>query len=649
MALEHILRPIKIGSLSVRNRIVFPPIDCALHHPHKAVDPRYINFLSSLAENNGVGLIISEFTAVANDQFWVPASRIDSDKFIPDFQELVDRIKSHGAKIFMQLALLGGRAVTGRAIAPSAIESPLYTGIPDELSREEIQWLVQKWVDAACRAQIIGFDGVEVHGGHTYLVGAFMSPHANQREDEYGYDFNGRMRFPTEIIKGIKNACGGDFPVGIKFSAYEALENGITGPLSVDIAQRLEKAGVDYLHVSSSTYMLSGTKFPDVPPLYVPEGPLVVFAEQIKKRAMVPVITVAGIASPEVAEKIIADGKADMVAVGRAMFADQHWVSKISQGKESEITPCIRCNVCHKRIVIDRAGAVECTVNPGILQEAIVPTSKKKKIIVVGAGPAGLEAALLASDRGHDVFLYEKKDSIGGNLIPGSIPPFKKDLRRLFDYYQKRLEKSSIQTTLNHEVVESQLQREGADAVIIATGAEEIMPNIPGIDQKEVISAKEFYMRGDLQQKGKGRVAIIGAGDVGCEVAWYLSLLGRKVYLMDKLPREGLLEDEHPTNRSILFESLDEIGVNILDNANIVELGRENRHVKLTREDVECRVFVDNIIISTGYKKKSVMAHALRARWVKYELPEIYEVGDCVQPRDIHWAIRDGYDIGVKI
>jgi 2,4-dienoyl-CoA reductase-like NADH-dependent reductase (Old Yellow Enzyme family) len=205
----------------------------------------------------------------------MPASRIDSDEFISDFRVMVKRVQFHGARIFIQLAMLGGRAPTGRAIAPSAIESPLYPGVPEELSKEEINWLIRKWVEAALRAQKIGFDGVEIHGGHSYLLGAFMSPHTNRREDEYGCDFDGRMRLPAEIIGGVKEACGHDYPVGIKFSAYESLENGITGPLSVDIAKRLENEGADYLHISSSTYMIAGTKYPDVPPMFIPEGPLV--------------------------------------------------------------------------------------------------------------------------------------------------------------------------------------------------------------------------------------------------------------------------------------------------------------------------------------------------------------------------------------
>jgi 2,4-dienoyl-CoA reductase-like NADH-dependent reductase (Old Yellow Enzyme family)/thioredoxin reductase len=647
MLFKNLLSPVKIGPVTVENRIVFPPIDAALHTKDTAVDPRYIKFLSTLAEENGVGLIISEFTAVANDQFWAPASRLDKNEFKPAFKKMVDAIHAHGAKTFMQLALLGGRDPVGRAIAPSAIKSPLYPRVPEELTREEIHQLVKKWAQAAIRAKDVGFDGVEVHGGHTYLVGAFMSPHANRREDEYGGDFNGRMRFPTEIVQGIKQACGKDYPVGIKFSAFEALDNGVTGPLAVDIAMRMENVGVDYLHVSSSTYMLAGTEFPDVPPLYVREGPLVEFAEKIKAKTSVPVIAVAGIYTPEFAEEVIARGSADMVAIGRAMFADLHWASKVSRGRASDINRCIRCNVCHKKIVIDRAGAAECTVNPGLLKSPPRQVSKPKKVTVVGAGPAGLEAALQASQRGHQVVLYEKSGSIGGNIRIGCIPPFKKDLLQLLERFERRLSESNLRYIPNHEVSAASLADEKSDAVIIATGGEEYIPKIPGIDG--AVPARDFYREKALQKKKKGNAVVIGAGDVGCEIAWYLSLLGRKVHLVDMLAYREWLADEHPTNRMILLEKLEEARVSLIDSAKVTEIDKSGTLISLQRENVEYSIGADFIVLATGYRENDDLSKGFRKLVSGRNEPEILEIGDCAGARDIHWAMREGYEAGTSI
>ncbi len=661
MEFPHILSPISIGSVRLRNRIFFPPIDVALHRADHIVDRRYIDFLTSLVEKNGIGMIISEFTAVANDQFWAPASRIDKDEFIPGFKDLVRSVHDQGAKIFLQLALLGGRAPSGRAIAPSAIASPLYPGIPEELSREEIRTLVRKWREGAARAKTIGFDGVEVHGGHTYLVGAFMSPHANRREDEYGGDFKGRMRFPCQIIEEIKAECGADYPVGVKFSTYEALENGITGPLSVDIAEYLEKHGADYLHASSSTYMLAGTHYPDVPPLYTPEGPLAEFAGQIKKRTKVPVLTVAGIATPQAAEEILAQGKADMVGVGRAMFADPGWVSKVHAKKAEEITPCIRCNFCHRKIVIQRAGAVECTVNPGLQKEPLKRAAKAKKVIVVGAGPAGLEAALTAAERGHRVTLYEKEKELGGNVRLGCIPSFKKDLERLLAYYGRRLLASSVVFNPGHEVTAAQIRKEGAEVVIVAVGAGDFRPRIPGLTPDAVVTARDFYRKKALHGKSSQRAVVIGGGEVGCEIAWFLAERGRSVSIVDILPRAKWFSDQHPTNRFILMENLADLDVQLLDGAKNIRIaagkkgpagnkGRAaakggSKSVSLERGDVSYTISAPLIVLATGYLKDERLRAALKGKGG----PAVYSIGDCVKPCDIHGAVHEGYAIGAQI
>jgi 2,4-dienoyl-CoA reductase-like NADH-dependent reductase (Old Yellow Enzyme family)/thioredoxin reductase len=651
MTFDHLLSPIHIGKVTVRNRVVFPPIDVALHREDRMVDQRYIDFLVDMVKDNGVGMLISEFTAVATDKLWIPASRIDKDEFIPGFQKMVDSVHKHGATIFLQIALMGGRAATGRAIAPSAIKSPLYPRIPEELSIEEVRGLVQKWREAAVRAKKCGFDGVEVHGGHDYLVGAFMSPHSNRRQDVYGGDFEGRMRFPDEIIRGIKQDCGSDFPVGVKFSAFEALENGITGPLSIDIAEHLEKQGADYLHVSSSTYMLAGTDYPDVPPLYVPEGPLVVLAEQIKKRVKVPVIAVAGISSPQVAEEIVARRRADLVGVGRAMFADPAWAAKVNARKSEEITPCIRCNVCHKRVVIDRAGEVVCTVNPGLLQNAPLRAPKSKRILVVGAGPAGLEAALTAAQRGHMVTLYEKAETFGGCVRLGCIPPFKRDLARLLDHYGRRLSKSSVRFVPGREMTVADAKSEKADEIIIAVGGRENVPPIPGVGQESVVKARDFYRSEALQGKSDQRAVVIGAGEVGCEIALFLSLLGRPVCLVDVFPRGKWFIDQHPTNRMVLLEQLAKNGVQFIDEAKDLRIddgrtGSNGKVVRVERQGIELAISTQLIVLATGYLKEESLFRELGGAGSD---PHIHAIGDCANPRNIHWAVHEGYKIGMRV
>jgi NADPH-dependent 2,4-dienoyl-CoA reductase/sulfur reductase-like enzyme len=382
--------------------------------------------------------------------------------------------------------------------------------------------------------------------------------------------------------------------------------------------------------------MIAGTKSPDVPPMFVPEGPLVGFADKIKKHVAVPVITVAGIVTPEFAEDIIASGRADMVAIGRAMFADPHWALKIAKGREAEIVHCIRCNVCHKHIVIDRAGAVKCTVNPGLLEKKSKPAARRRKVIVVGAGPAGLEAALTASERGHDVLLYEKSDSIGGNVKYSCIPPFKKDLRIFLDYYEKRLKNIGVQYIPGQEMTPERVMEEKADAVIIAVGAEEHLPDFPGAHGLFEATARKFYQKSATHRRGKGRVGIIGAGTVGCELAWYLLLLGRRVLLIDVLPRQKWLSEEHPTNRFILLENLDEQGIQVLDDAIVLEVGETEKYIRLVRDAVEYNIFVDDIVLAAGYHRRRSFGKELQRLLDNGGAPEIHEIGDCTKATNIY-------------
>lgn len=648
MDYTKLLSPIKIGNVEVRNRIAFPPIDVKLSEDEEnPVTDDYIEYLASLVENDGVGLIISEFTAVKAGDLWVPAIRIDKDEYISDIARIADGVREQNGVFFLQIALLGGRAPLGRTIAPSAIQSPYYNGIPEELSLSEIKELRNCWIDAAVRAEKAGCHGVELHGGHTYLLGEFISPHANQRHDEYGGDFKRRMQLPKELIEGTKEKLGDDFPVGFKISAYEIGEFGISPPLAVDIAEFLEEHGADYIHVSSSTYMVGGTKYPDVPSMYTPEGPLVPLAEEIKKFVTVPVIAVAGITSPDYAASIVNEDKADIVAVGRAMFADPHWAAKIARGREKDIIPCIRCNMCHKKMIIDLEGGVECSVNAGLLKPPLRKAETPKTVAVIGAGPAGIEAAVRLDEKGHDVTLYEKKGAVGGNARLGAVPDFKNPLNKLLEYFDKRLAESGVTLELNREIMSEDLSKLKADAMVIAVGSLEYIPPIPGIEQDAVILAKNFSEDPGLHTQGPGTACVIGAGVVGVEISIFLAKLGREVYCIDVLPKEKWITEEHPTNRFTLLEMMDEYSVVQLDSTNILEIGEKARSVRLKRGNIEYSLYPDTVVLAAGYKKAAEPAEEARRGASKF--PELHIIGDASSTRDIHWAIREGYETAMKI
>ena len=643
MDYSKLLSPIQIGSLTCRNRVAFPPIDVKLAEDEEnPINQAYIDFLDRLTKDQGTGLIISEFTAIKAGKLWVPAIRIDDDRYIEDVAKLAEGVHKNDSLFFLQVALLGGRTPFGRHIAPSAIESPYYLEVPEELSLSEIRELRQAWIDAAIRAKKAGCDGVELHGGHTYLLGEFISPHANRRTDEYGGDFKGRMRLPTELVHSIKEELGDDFPVGIKISAYEIGENGITPPLSIDIAEYLEEQGVDYIHVSSSTYGVGGTEYPDVPSIYTDEGPLVPLAAAVKQRVQVPVIAVAGISSPDYAAQVINNDEADIVAVGRAMFADPAWTAKIAAGRPGAVTPCIRCNFCHKKMIIDLAGGVECTVNPGLLDPPVAEAASKKKVIVVGAGPAGLEAALTFDAQGHEVTLYEKENELGGNVRLGCIPEFKKPLRDLLAFYRERLEASSVRFEPGTEITRETAAGFEADHLVLAAGSAEYFPPIPGIEQPAVVTAKDFYRNRDKYSKGTGTVCVIGAGEVGCEIALFCAQTGRDVFCIDILPKDEWMADEHPTNRFTLLEQLDAHGVHTLDSTTVEEIGPEGAAVKCRRRDIEYIIHPELIVSATGYKEPEDLVQKIKENKPE-NVGQVHVIGDSAETRDIHGAVHDGY------
>jgi len=647
MEFKNLFSPINIGTLRLKNRVVMAPMDPGLTNVDGSISERLIDYYEERAKG-GVGMIITQFTAVVNDQR-MDSPGVYSDRLTFGLNYLAETIKAYRTRIFLQIAHHGGRAtqrVTGKQpVAPSSISSKIYEDIPQELTKNEIENLIKKFVQAAERAKMAGFDGVEVHGAHTYLIGQFISPHTNKRKDEYGRDFQGQMKFPREIVKGIKQVCGNSFPVGFKFSAYEHLENGVRIDLAKEIARSMEEVGVDYLHVASTTYGLDGYKYPDVSPIYAQKKEVVELAKQIKAKVSVPVIAGGGINNPLDAEKILREKKVDIIAIGRALIADPEWTNKAKKGRLDEIVPCIRCNICHKRLFAGKE--VRCTVNPAVGRERKYQIKKSdisKKVVVVGAGPGGMETALIAAKRGHQVVLYEKENQLGGNMVPSSVPYFKKDIAKLLEYYQKKIKKSNIQVKLGKEADLNTLINDNPDVVVLATGAKQIIPEVAGANTDSVITASKLLKDKNIANIGND-VIVLGAGLVGCETAWYLSSKGKLVKLVDIVGPGDILSDEHPTNRSFLLHSLKEESVPILGYRKLKRI--EKKKVTFERKDgLEETYLMDNLIIAIGFQSNTSLKEALENSEIKCE---IYTIGDCKQPRDFYSAIQEGSFIARQI
>jgi len=638
MTLEHLFSPIMLGKVEIKNRIAMAPMALGNFSPDGSVDDKTLAYVQ-VRSRGGAGLIISESVNVSKYQKPNLLGAYD-DRFIPGLSKYADTVHKHDAKAFLQIGMLGGK-YDSCGYAPSAIDSPLYLSRPKEFTTGQVEEVVGEFVEAGRRARKAGFDGVELHGAHSYLVGEFISPHFNRRDDEYGGDFEGRMRFPTTIVQGIREVCGDDFPVGFKFSAWEEIPNGVNHELALRIAQRMVDEGVAYIHTQTTAYyppLATPSRYPTMAPMYVPRNTLLELAQRIKKKIhKVPVMAAGGIVDPHDADNMIAERKADMVALGRALLADPEWPNKAKKGKR--IRPCIRCNVCHYEVVCVQRQAA-CSVNPYLareLEESLGVAKNRKRVAVVGAGPAGIVAALTASKRGHNVILCEKENRVGGLLTAGSMPPFKADLKRLLEYYQGEIKDSHVEVKLNTNVAPDMVRQLRPDTLIVAVGGSPIRPDIPGIDQDNVITAQDA-LRNPARVKGKN-VAVLGGGTVGCETALYLAEKGKRVAIVEMLDK--LLATEEIENNSVVLEHLlEESGVRAFVRSKAVEITTKEMWIVTGREKIR-RIPAETVVLALGGKPNISLIEGLRQC-----CSETYLIGDSVKQGRIFEAVHDADRIG---
>jgi 2,4-dienoyl-CoA reductase-like NADH-dependent reductase (Old Yellow Enzyme family)/thioredoxin reductase len=638
-----LFEPGTIGKMRVKNRIVMPPMATNFAGPFGEVSERIIKYYVERAKGN-VGLIIVENVQVKYPEGKDVACqlRLDDNKYIPGFQELAEAVHPYGTKIFIQIHHAGRQyhGIEGaEGVAPSAIPDGFLQQPVRELTISEIWDLVERFSETALRAMKAGIDGVELHGAHGYLISQFMSPHTNQRIDEWGGTFERRMKFPLEIIKRTRGKVGPDFPLSFRFSADEFVPGGLKLDDSRKIAQMLEAAGIDVLHVSAGIYESMPTI---LEPMRFDEGWRVYLAEGIRKVVKIPVITVGQIRTPGVAERILEEGKADFVAVGRTLIADPHWAKKAREGRDEDIRKCISCNIgCIGGHVFNDLY-MRCTVNPVVGHERLEgwaelkPAEKKKNVMVVGGGPGGMEAARVASLRGHNVTLYEKEKELCGQLKVAALAPGKDKLNFIKEYYSHQLPKVGVKVELNKEVDEKLVQNLKPDVLIIATGAEPMIPDIPGISGRNVSLAWDVL--GGKAKVSGNKIVIAGGGLVGCETALFLSKQGKKVTIIEML--EELAMDMEPITRfDLLTELLPKAGVQPLTKRVIAQISEEGVTVL---DPFQRKTFVEaeNVINALGAKSVERLKEKVRDI-----VPEIYVIGDSKEPRRIINATFEGASI----
>ena len=639
----NLFQPGRIGKIRIKNRIVMPPMATNYAGPSGEVTERLIKYHVERAKSE-VGLIIIE-----NVQVKYPEGknvscqlRLDDSKYIPGFQELAEAVHPYGTKIFMQIHHAGRQyhGIEGvEGVAPSAIPDGFLNVPVRELTAGEILDLIERFSETALRAMSAGIDGVEFHGAHGYLIGQFMSPHTNQRVDEWGGTFERRMKFPLEIIRRTRAKTGPDFPLSFRFSADEFVPGGLKLEDSRKIARMVEAAGIDVMHVSAGIY----ESMPIIlEPMRFAEGWRAYLAEEIRKTVNIPVITVGVIRTPEVAEKILREGKADFVAVGRTLIADPHWAKKAKEGREEDIRKCISCNIGCIGGYVFNDRYMRCTVNPVVGHERfegwaeLKPAERKKNVMVAGGGPGGMEAARVASLRGHNVTLYEKENELCGQLKIAALGPGKDKLNFIREYYASQLPKAGVRIELGKKVDESLVRDVKPDVLIIATGAEPLIPDIPGIDGGNVSPAWDV-LSGKAKVPGDN-VVIAGGGLVGCETALFLSREGRKITIIEML--EELAVDMEPITRfDLLTELLPKAGVRALTRRVIAQISEKGVTV-LDPFQRKTLIEADSVINAMGAKSVENLEEK-----VKEFVPEVFVIGDGSKPRRIINATFEGASV----
>lgn len=635
--LQTLFTPGRIGRLSLKNRIVMPPMATHLATDQGDITDRLIDYYAERAKG-GVGLVVVESSfpsAVGHPNRIV----LDGKRRIPRLQQLVEAVRREGAKVVLELNTHMGRQ-DRNPLSPSDVPHPI-TGVKAKPATiADIKKLQEEYAEAAARVREAGFDGMMIHGGTGYLIAEFLSPLVNRRTDQYGGDARGRARFALEFVEKTREKVGRDFPLIFRMMSHERVVGGFCTEDAITVARLFEEKGVDAIDVITGSAVSHEWT---APPFFMPPGCNTDVSEAIRKAVRIPVLVAGKINDPGLADQILKDGKADFVDIGRGLLADPYFAAKAREGRSDEIRKCIGCVRCGERIV-SSLDPVICTVNPAVGREKEFegkPAGRKKNLLVIGGGPAGMQAALIADRRGHHVTLWEKKDQLGGNLLLATVPSEKGDLKDFLLFLEKEVEGTGVKVTLQKEATPESVKSAAPESVIVATGSLPFIVDLPGIRGKNVLGFSEV-LSGRKEISGE-QVLVWGAGLVGCEVACFLAERGNQVTLIFPEP-EAAPDVVYPDLKKHLLMKLQE-------NQIWIEKGvREFKEVTpeglaiVDKDGREAFIRADKIVLATGARPESALATSLRG-----EVPELYEAGDCMEVRQLLEAIHGGADAALKI
>lgn len=663
MKYSKLFSPIKIGSITIKNRFAMAPMGpLGLADANGGWNQRGIDYYVERAKG-GTGLIITGVTffdqvVEKQDPSTVPNPLYKPVNFVKTSREMTERIHAYGSKIFLQLSGGFGRVTIPTnvgdipPIAPSAIPHRWLDKTCRAITVDEIHAIVKQFGEAAFHAKRAGFDGVQIHAVHEgYLIDQFAISMFNQRTDEYGGSLENRLRFAKEIVEEIKKTCGDDFPVTLRFSVKSMIKDWRVGALpgedfeekgrdteeGLKAAKLLESYGYDALDTDVGTY---DAWWWNHPPMYQKKGLYREYCKMVKEVVDIPVFCAGRMDNPNMALEAIENGECDVIDLGRPLLADPDYCNKLRCGKITQIRPCISCHEgCMGRVA--SYSLLNCAVNPQAARErvnAYKPILKKKKVLIVGGGVAGCEAARVLAIRGHQPVVYEKGSRLGGNLIPGGAPDFKEDDIALADWYTNELNRLGVHVHLNTELNEEEIKAMDYDTVILATGSK---PKVFSLgDDSHTYTAEQVL----LKQKDAGKkTVVVGGGLVGCETALWLAQNGIHVTIVEALNKVMAVNGPLcAANKEMLEALLPFNGVEIITGAKVTEFA--NGEVKVDTKEGSKTIMSDSVILSVGYKEENTLYNNLQ-----FDIPDLYLLGDAKKVSNIMYAIWDAFEVANHI
>lgn len=663
MKYSKLFSPIKIGSITIKNRFAMAPMGpLGLADANGGWNHRGIDYYVERAKG-GTGLIITGVTffdqvVEKQDPSTVPNPLYKPVNFVKTSREMTERIHAYGSKIFLQLSGGFGRVTIPTnvgdipPIAPSAIPHRWLDKTCRAITVDEIHAIVKQFGEAAFHAKRAGFDGVQIHAVHEgYLIDQFAISMFNQRTDEYGGSLENRLRFAKEIVEEIKKTCGDDFPVTLRFSVKSMIKDWRVGALpgedfeekgrdteeGLKAAKLLESYGYDALDTDVGTY---DAWWWNHPPMYQKKELYRGYCKMVKEVVDIPVFCAGRMDNPDMALEAIENGECDVIDLGRPLLADPDYCNKLRCGKITQIRPCISCHEgCMGRVA--SYSLLNCAVNPQAARErvnAYEPILKKKKVLIVGGGVAGCEAARVLAIRGHQPVVYEKGSRLGGNLIPGGAPDFKEDDIALADWYTNELNRLGVHVHLNTELNEEEIKTMDYDTVILATGSK---PKVFSLgDDSHTYTAEQVL----LKQKDAGKkTVVVGGGLVGCETALWLAQNGIHVTIVEALDKVMAVNGPLcAANKEMLEALLPFNGVEIITGAKVTEFA--NGEVKVDTKEGSKTIMSDSVILSVGYKEENTLYNNLQ-----FDIPDLYLLGDAKKVSNIMYAIWDAFEVANHI